>query len=134
MIVSQFKTNDTSYECVEQYWSILLEILKVRFYLSVCQSQRLSFGCRQGTAILLLTQNEMGVRLSLADPRGTLGMQAPLRPISFIFISAKILSNHRFSLQTQGLAPPFWKILDPPLVFSLSRYNDHLQEIYLIIF
>ena len=94
----------------------------------------MSFGCRQGTAILLLTQNEMGVRLSLADPAGTLGMRAPLCQISFIFISAKVLLNHRFSLQTQGLAPPVWKILDPPLVFSLSHYNGHLQEMYLIIF
>ena len=38
-------------------------------------------------------------------------------PISFIFMHfpAKILPNDRLSAQTQGLAPPVWEILDPPL-------------------
>ena len=47
--------------------------------------------------------------LPLADPGGgALGTRAPpLGPISFIFIqfSVKILSNSRFFLRTQGLAP-----------------------------
>ena len=42
-------------------------------------------------------------KVSLADPRGA-RKRSPLGPISFIFMqfSAKILSNNRFSPQTQG--------------------------------
>ena len=38
-------------------------------------------------------------------------------PISFIFIqfSQKLLPNNTFLPQTQGLVPPIWEILDPPL-------------------
>ena len=42
----------------------------------------------------------------------------PLGPISFIFLwfFQQILTNKRFSPQTQGLTPSVWEILDLPLI------------------
>ena len=53
----------------------------------------------------------------LADPRWSQGRSPSLGPFFFIFMqfSVKILPNNRFLPHIQGLAPPVWKILDPPL-------------------
>ena len=54
---------------------------------------------------------------------GALGMHAPLGPVSFVFMqfSAQMLPNNEFLPQTQGLAPPIWEILDPPLYSDTHR-------------
>ena len=58
-------------------------------------------------------------------------------PISFIFMqfSAKILSNNRFLVRTQGFVPPVWENLDPPLfkshitgIFSIQGQNTAICD------
>ena len=62
---------------------------------------------------------------SIGISKGAPVTLSPLGPVSFISMqfSAKILLNDRFLPQTQGLVPPFWDILDPPLQSTRVRFN-----------
>ena len=66
--------------------------------------------------------------IALADLRGELGTRSPSQPNFFHFheILGKNLAKNRFSPQCQGLAPPIWEILDPPLdLFNIDFTSQH---------
>ena len=70
-----------------------------------------AFYCDGSCGVQIKVQNYK----TLVDPKGV--PDTCPRPIPFIFVqfSAQISPNNRFLFLTQGLAPPVWEILHPPL-------------------